>query len=172
MDPDGKAEYFLYYMPTHVNGEKLTPNSMEMLAKNPRTGKNEAKYDFFWPAARREHGNTAVEQAYWAVIKTKVIGQGQRVEEQKALIPAGEEMPCAIDVIVANFAKHAWKGERMHGDDPLTYVRCREQTEGYHLVVGGFAPAGLDVSHNVYVIGRIGVVSLRKFLLGPRSLAS
>ncbi len=47
---------------------------------------------------------------------------------------------------------------------PSTYTRCHEMLQGYHLVVGGFAPGGLYVPSLHYDDDeRIGVAGLRKF---------
>ena len=42
-------------------------------------------------------------------------------------------------------------------------TRCQENIQGYQVVVGGFAPAGLYVSYYRYDYDLLGVAALRKF---------
>ena len=65
---------------------------------------------------------------------------------QKAKIPY--QVPSILDATTCIFMEHVHSGTRLYSDNPWTYTRCQEKyNKDRQLVVGGFAPAGLDV-HN------------------------
>ena len=69
-------------------------------------------------------------------------------DAQLQLIPAGYEMPGVFDAARAILWENRRSGKRCFNDNPWTYTRCKEIIHGYHVVVGGFAPSGLDVNDN------------------------
>jgi hypothetical protein len=75
------------------------------------------------------------------------------------------EIPTTPQAITCILAEYFRSKTRLFSDNPLTYTRCQEKVQGYHLVVGGFAPAGLDVDYHyrIYDYDDVGVAALRKF---------
>ncbi len=156
----------LTYFPKTVNGKPLTPNNFEELIQNPKEG-HAAKYDYFWPAARQEHGDTPIERAHWTLSTKDVIegSKGKTEDELLALaksIGPGWGVPTALGAVVSTVSEYTATGVRRLGIDSFTFTLCQEQTSGMNLAVGGFAPSGLDVS-NHFINDSLGVVSQRKF---------
>ena len=149
--------YSLYWAPAGV-----TPNIAEQLGK-----KHCAGFEYFWDAARQEHGNAPTSGDCWIAFPHDVFGRAKTVQQQEALIPAGFEFPHVQDAIFCVFVRFGCTGVRIMTQAPWTYTRCHEETQGYKLVVGGFGAGGLGVAHSVYYAHvRYGVAPLRKFCLG------
>ncbi len=154
----------LTYFPKTVNGKPLTLNNFEDLIKNPKEG-HAAKYDYFWPEARQEHGDTPIERAHWTLSTKDVIegSKGKTKDELLALaksIGPGWEEPTALGAVVSDASERTATGVcRPQG---YTYTLCKERTSGINLAVGGFAPSGLDVGHD-FGGDILGVAPQRKF---------
>jgi hypothetical protein len=75
-------------------------------------------------------------------------------------------VPTTLESIACCLARffNTQEKERLFGDDPRTYTRCQERHEGHRVVVGGFAPAGLnvDISFAWSPDDNIGVAAMRK----------
>ncbi len=86
----------------------------------------------------------------WVLIDRKVLpdSQGQAYEVQnKRVQDKGCSIPSMLDAVVLNLMVFAFTQERVYGEG--TYTHCREIIEGkYPVVVGDFAPDGLDVFFN------------------------
>ena len=64
---------------------------------------------------------------------------------------AAYEVPSILEAVACIFAQYFRSSligsngppTRLFSDNPWTYTRCKENVDGYQVVVGGFAPAGL-----------------------------
>ena len=92
----------------------------------------------------------AEKEFHYAVMTNDVIpgSRNKSYDAQLQLIPAGYEMPGVFDAARAILWENRRSGKRCFNDNPWTYTRCKEIIHGYHVVVGGFAPSGLDVNDN------------------------
>ena len=128
---------------------------------------------YVWPSIFEILGNRGVTATQIAVI-TNSIFQGSRnssVTAQQALVKGmGCEMPDMLTV--ATLAIATYKNSpvgvpptRLYpdGDPNWTFTRCKETIEGWHLVVGGFAPSGLRVADDDDDNDFFGVGGQRKF---------
>ena len=53
-------------------------------------------------------------------------------------------------------AEYSRSKNRLFSESPWTYTRCQENVQGYQIIVGGFAPAGLYVNH-IHGYGNVNV---------------
>ncbi|MCP5507344.1 MAG: hypothetical protein H7A37_03460 [Chlamydiales bacterium] len=152
----------LFYVP-----KGLTLNTMGELAKSPIEGnKVEKGYRLMSGQIKQPHGDALVQKSYWVLMTTDVIpdSRGKIRDEQLALASRveGYDAPTLLEGAVCNFVEYVGSGKRLFGNEPLTYTCCKEEPiKGWKLVVGGFAPAGLDVvnySGNV----NVGVAGVRR----------
>ncbi|MEM7382883.1 MAG: hypothetical protein AAF400_00980 [Bacteroidota bacterium] len=89
--------------------------------------------------------------------------QRQLVADHAGRTGLDYELPGALEAAVVVLLHHVRRGERLYGDNPWTYTRCRKKsTHGLPGTVGGFSSAGLSVSYDSYAYGS-GVSALRKF---------
>ena len=91
-------------------------------------------------------------------------------EQQKIVAELAEkslisyEVPETLQSAACILSQYFASNIRLFSDSPLTYTRCQENVQGFQVVVGGFAVAGLEVDHYyVYDNEKIGVAALRKF---------
>ncbi|NGX59060.1 MAG: hypothetical protein KR126chlam3_00204, partial [Chlamydiae bacterium] len=106
------------------------------------------------------------EEFHYAVLTKDLLpgSRGKNYAAHKALVESkGYEMPPVLDVVTAILWENRRTGERLLGDNPLTYTRCREKIEEWRPIVGGFAPGGLDVCKSRCDRDSVGVVGFRKF---------
>ena len=170
-----RKNHMLVYIPTKVNGLPLTLTSLGELVKKhfPRSTTG---YDYIAPAVFAELGNQAVEKSCWAFMTNDVLpdSRNKSYAEQQALVvdfsrraKATYEIPKALEAAVCIFSQYvSSKPEarvRLFSDSPWTFTRCKESVQRYQVVVGGFAPAGLNVRSDCYGNDTIGVAGLRKF---------
>jgi len=161
----------LMLIPATVNGKPLTLKSLGEFVKSPKQG-NATKYGFFSPAVLQEHGDTSKEKSYWVLIPNDVLpeSRGKNLDVQIDLVDklgndtgVEYELSTALEVAVLNLLTYVKTGKRLYGQDPLTYARCQEKTNGYPVSVGGFASGGLNVYHNYFDNDNNGVAARRKF---------
>ncbi|MBA3815733.1 MAG: hypothetical protein H0X29_04275 [Parachlamydiaceae bacterium] len=104
---------------------------------------------------------------------TKDILPGSRNKsyaEQQTIVASlgnkslGYEVPKTLEAATCILAQFFYNSKtRLFNDKPWTYTRCKENVQGYQMVVGGFASAGLDVNSDMYDYEYFGVAALRKF---------
>lgn len=157
----------------------LTLDTLGYLAQHPKEGPP-SRYDI-GSDALQEHGNTKAGPARWLVMRKDVFARNQSYDRQKECIQKlntkgadYDEMPSLLDLVTILFVTHVRTGGDRHLGDAMgkegrwTFSRCRERVQlrksSHPLVVGGFAPGGLDVlDHYYYVHENCGVAALRKF---------
>ena len=189
-----KDTHLLVYIPPFVSGkdinereitQEITLSSLGKLideqlseARNPRQMPG---YSFIWDGALKQL-DKSVEEGYWVLMTKDVLGgtdigvngsRNKSYEDQQAMVNKLTE-DCGVDyvvpktleavaVIIAQFLRGK---ARLFGDNPWTYIRCKEKLGNNQMVVGGFAPVGLCVSFSFsshFVHDYIGVAGLRKF---------
>jgi len=153
-----------------ISGYPVTiPYNIENLDKLIKTSAkgNRIGYDYICPGVLKKHGSKTVEKPYWALLTNDVIPRSgnKNYPFQKQLVEqAGHVVPEVIDLATAILLENQRSGKRFFGDNPLTYARSSQKVQGYHIVVGGFAPAGLYFPDCLlYDRAFIGVAPLRKF---------
>ncbi len=162
--------HMLVLIPKTVNGKPLTLKTLDELVKAPKAG-HATQYRYIWEKIINEHGDQATAQPHWVLMTKDVVPESRNKSyvDQQALIAEcakktniNYEVPCVLDTAICIFMHSISLGERLFTDKPWTYTRCQEKVQGYHIVVGGFSSAGLDVSLALDDVN-VGVAALRKF---------
>ncbi len=157
--------HMLVLIPATVNGNPLTLNSIGELVKSPKMG-HLTEYRYIWKDLKDEHGDTAIGESYWVLMTTGVLegsrGKTREVQLAFAASQTGYQAPALLEAATSIFMQYVSKEERLFSNDPWIYTCCQEQTNGWKLAVGGFAPAGLRVNIS-YDDNFVGVAALRKF---------
>ncbi len=150
----------------------LTINKLGELAKKyfPSNAKG---YRYISETIVDKLGDKSIDESVWLLMTTKEI-DGTRNEsyiEQKnivanlaktALVPY--EVPTTLEAATCILAEYSSSKTRLFGNTPWPYTRCQENIQSFQLIVGGFAPDGLDVFCNTYGDDPgIGVAARRKF---------
>ena len=124
---------------------------------------------YIWDEILKAENNldTPPEIEFEWLVMTKDVLPGSRHKDyafQRNLAETkGYSVPGFRDAATCILWENRNSGTRFYNDNPWTYTRCHEMLQGYHLVVGGFAPGGLGVSNRYDVPEYIGVAGLRKF---------
>lgn len=150
----------------NAHGERLYPNE------------NPFGFRYFVDAVRQEHGDVSFE-AEWILMSNDVLkgSRSQSWNDQVKIIQnlsreafVEYQVPSAKQAFGFMILHKVATGESLYqsGNERnhylYTYTRVQETTGGYHLVVGGSAPSGVNVSDNYGCdSGDIGVAALRKF---------
>ena len=164
-----KDRLMLVRLPKTLNGQ-LTLKSLGELAKQyfPRS---DGGYKFIWLNIVGELGDTPIDKSRWVLMTKDVLpGSGYKsyAEQQKIVAELDKkfqiryEVPGVLESVACIFSQYFGSNTRLFTDNPWTYTRCKETVQGYQIVVGGFAPAGLCVC-NCYGYDYFGVAALRKF---------
>lgn len=159
--------HLLVLIPGSINGKlrkllTLKTFGEHIKLKFPDLG--QTGYRYIWDAAKECDGNG---ESHW-VLMTKKILTGSRnksfAEQQDQVGKRNYQVPGTLDVVACVISEYARsnKDTRLFGDSPLTYTRCQERLQGCQVVIGGFAPAGLDVSCYDTDDEDIGIAALRK----------
>jgi hypothetical protein len=166
--------HLLVLIPARVDGAPFTLNLLGELIQHPKNGGHKTEYKYYDRDVKAQFGERSPDRSYWLLMTREVL-EGSRHKSyaaQKNLVARCAkktqqpyELPSALEAATAILVHHACTGERLFGDDPLTYVRCQElvayQGTNYPTGVGGFDSSGLYVS-NFHIHIR-GVVCSRKF---------
>ena len=149
---NAKDNLMLVRLPKTLNGQ-LTLKSLGELAKR-YFHESDTGYRFIWSAIVDELGDKSIDKSRW-VLMTKDVLPGSRDKsytEQKEIVAdlaqkaiIGYEVPETLEAAVCILAQYFGSNTRLFSDSPWTYTRCKENVQGYQIVVGGFAPAGLGV---------------------------
>jgi hypothetical protein len=168
--PDKKVRetHLLTLIPQTVNGKPLTLKSLGELVKAPKQG-HSTQYRYL---NHGQYTDPSAPAAHWALLTRDVIpgSHSKPYADQEALVFSHAQktrlpyqVPTIVDAAVSIFMEHVHSGVFLYGESPRTYTRCQEKYDAnWQLVVGGFAPAGLNV--NFYgVYDSHGVGPLRMF---------
>ena len=168
---NAKDSLMLVRLPKTLNGG-LTLKSLGELAKKYFSDNNTG-YKFIWPPIFEKLGDKSIDKSQWVVMtKDVLLGSSNKSynEQQKIVAELAEkslisyEVPETLQSAACILSQYFASNIRLFSDSPLTYTRCQENVQGFQVVVGGFAVAGLEVDHYyVYDNEKIGVAALRKF---------
>jgi hypothetical protein len=167
-EKNAKDRLMLVRLPKTLNGQ-LTLKSLGELAQkyfpDSDTGYGSISSIVHW------QGDTPIDKSRW-VLMTKDVLPGSRnksyAEQQRIVDELAKktlisyEVPGVLESVACIFSQYFGSNTRLFTDNPWTYTRCKETVQGYQIVVGGFAPAGLCVC-NCYGYDYFGVAALRKF---------
>lgn len=129
-------------------------------------------YRYIWSAIVDELGDKPADESIWLLMAKDVLrgSRGKSYGQQKTIIDqlakttgVPYQVPTTLEAATCILAEHSRSKNRLFSDSPWTYTRCQENIQGYQIVVGGFAPAGLCVVSYNYDCGPVGVAALRKF---------
>lgn len=154
--------------------EGLTLNKLIKLAKNPKAGHKPAVISRIYGPIATQYGDMPVEGGVVAISKGLLVGSKNLCfkEQSKWVARNGCQMPRMVEAVALAFLTYINSSAK--GKDPVcllssdfsSYTRCIEQIPvqwaSYQLAVGGFAPAGLVVSHSLPVFAHCGIVALRR----------
>jgi len=170
-EKNAKDSLMLVRLPKTLNGG-LTLKSLGELAKkyfsNSDTG-----YRVIWSAIVQELGDKSIDKSRWVLMTKDVLPESRDksyAEQQKIVAKLAEkslisyEVPETLESAACILSQYFGSNTRLFSNNPWTHTRCKEEVQGYQTVVGGFAPAGLDVSDYDYDgHDSVGVAALRKF---------
>ena len=160
----------LVVLPKTLDGKQFDAEMFEEYVKNPKNSIHKTCYAYFSPEAKEALRKALPQESSWALVPRDVLegsGAQEWPEQQRLVVPlSGFEVIKGLAAIVGNFTEYVETGKCLYGQKPLTYTRCQEVVRigqsDYQLVVGGFAPAGLDVCGGGFGHDSIGVAALRK----------
>ena len=160
----------LTLVPSHVDGEQLTLESLGELVKSPNGGGNTTQYKDWHPYGNEK---THIKQNTWVLMTRDVLpnSRSKSYQDQCQLVAdlaksSGQsyEVPNLIEAVTSIFMEYVKTGNRLYGDDPWTFTRCQEKTQdenkdkdGYPMVAGGFRADGISVFRGRWILGRYGV---------------
>ena len=174
--------HIFFYRPLTVDGAPLTINLQERIAESDKFGENKFSkfYEFIWSEIRRQIGDRPdpIERGYWAAVPKKMPQETLGIlpaEKQQFLSTScpGYESPSVVDAIYIDSLVYVSSGKEQEcllGQNPSwRYTICKETirdrtNRDWHVIVGGLAPSGLNVSSDSpYGSDDVGVLPLRKF---------
>lgn len=136
-----------------------TFNKLEKFAESPKEG-NPTKFRYILQRVREELGDKEVAETRIVYITNNVLeGTRQKdIEKQQELVQEqGFELPDALTTATLPILKYVTSKKqpspRLFGDEPRTYTRTSNEIDGFHLIVGGFASAGLYVHDDSFDYG-------------------
>ncbi len=137
--PDKKVRetHLLFYVPSRVNGQPLTLGTLSELIQKPKGGGHAMKYSYFTDTLQAEHGSKGTE-AHWTLMTRDVVPNSRKkpYKDQRALAKGSDEPPHLLEASVGILMHHARSGERLFGQNPVTYTRCQEKIQSYQTSVG------------------------------------
>ena len=185
-----RGNYYLTFIPKSVKGTKengkvddtsmdievvkeVPLDSLEVIGKlvsNPTKGNKIGFTQGSWQEALQEKRN--LEKPHWVLISKEIIGLDKSYEDQQKLAKEenknnpGTNISGLMDTAISIFMEYVRSGERNYiwdsAKNEYNWVRVNEQTRELRLCLG-FAPSGLDVSHNyVDAYGNVGLALARK----------
>ena len=148
--------HLLVLVPSHVNGQPLTLQSLGELVKRPKQG-HATQYREWFPGYNE---NTHTAKTHWVLMTKDVIPDSRNKLYNPQVVLVREyvtrsgypyEVPHLIEAATVLFMHHVKTGERLYGDNPRTFTRCQEMRVGatWPVIIGDFAANGLIV-HDVH----------------------
>jgi energy-coupling factor transporter ATP-binding protein EcfA2 len=165
--------HLLVLIPASVDGVPFTLNLLGKMVQQPKNSRHKAEFGFNIAQVRTKIGENSPFCPYWLLMTRDVLekSRGKAYSKQRELIKRYAkktglcyELPGVLEAATAILMHHARAGERLFGDSPWTYTRCRELIEDkYPILVGGFDSLGLAFSFYYFDISFYGVSCCRKF---------
>jgi hypothetical protein len=163
--------HLLVLIPSTVDGRDFNLDLLGELIQRPKGGGHSTRFRAYDGDVQEILGAQSPARPYW-VLMTRDVLEGSRSKKyafQKALVVSRARdtglpyvLPGVLEAATAILSHYVRSGERLYGDAPWTYTRCREVIGGqYPSVSGGFVPGGLDVNCSSNVHYCDGVAALR-----------
>ncbi len=165
-----KDSLMLVRLPRTLHGG-LTLKSLGELARK-YFPKSSTGYRFIWSPVMQEQGDKSIDRSRWVVMTRDILPgtRGRSYAEQQRMIADlaseslnGYGVPGILKATACIFSQYFGSSKRLFSDDPRTYIRCVEEVKGLQIVVGDFAPAGLDVIDEAHIEDYTGVAVMREF---------
>jgi hypothetical protein len=167
-EKNAKDNLMLVRLPKTLNGG-LTIKSLGMLAKKYFSDSSTG-YRFIWSFML---GDKSIDKSRWVLMTRDVLpgSKDKYYTEQQDIVAGlakksliGYEVPETLESIACIFSQYFDSKTRLFNGDPWNFTTCKEDIEGFHIVVGGFTLAGLEVGNSLSYDGKfVGVAALRKF---------
>lgn len=131
---------------------------------------NPLRIEYFW--GREQHGNTRFDEPKWVLLTEKIIpGSRYKSDEaqQRIIERFQRQVPSLRAVVGVAFLHKIATGQSIlqAGNEKNEYrytcTRVREVFRGYYLVVGGFAPSGLDIDPSFRHGGIAGLAEIEDY---------
>ena len=128
-------------------------------------------YRYICSATVDELGGKPADESIWLLMTKDVLplSRNKNYDQQKNIVDelakttgVPYQVPTTLEAATCILAEYSRSENRLFNDSPLTYTRCQENVQGWQMVVGGFAPAGLAVYY-YFDCDFFGVAALRKF---------
>jgi hypothetical protein len=163
--------HLLVLVPEKVNGRAFHLDSLAELIKSPKSG-HKTEYRYYGSDVKKDLGTKSLG-SHWALMTKDVIPESRNktYDNQKALVQKHAqsskipyEPPKALEAATAILMHHVETGERLYGDNPLTYTRCQEKVNNnqWPAAIGDFSSGGLRVSDFYWNGDLYGVGCVRK----------
>lgn len=151
--------FILVLIPSSINGKPLTLNSIGSLVKLRLQGNSIYDgYRYIGSEIIAEYGDKSVNASYWVLMSKGILpesrnknysAQQELVKKYSEIAQMEYRIPNILEAIVCIFTEFVSSGECLYSDSPWTYTCCQEESQGYHVIVGGFNWKGLFVSIDV-----------------------
>jgi hypothetical protein len=170
--------HLLVLIPAKVNGQPFSLNLLSDLIQHPNNGGHKARYSYYNSHVQAQIGAESPSVSYWLLMTRDVLpgSRNKTYADHKKIVAAHAsrsslpyELPKALEAATTILTHHVRNGERLYSNSPWTVASCQElisyRSGEYPVVIGGFAPSGLDV----YDVGispdneSRGVAGCRKF---------
>jgi hypothetical protein len=120
-----------------------------------------------WKPIPEKFGNIPVEKTYRLVISNNILqkSRNQNAIDQKNLAnKINCKIPTLLEVTVLFLAIFMNSNDRLYGEYPSTFTRCRERVHGYQSIVGCFSHNCLDIKYLLkFRYNYLGIVVKKKF---------
>ena len=170
---NAKDILMLVRLPKTLNGG-ITLKSLGELAMKFFSA-SKLGYKCIMPSIIQKLGDKSIDKSQW-VLMTKDVLPGSRkksyVEHQKMVSDLAEnylnnyEVAEVLESTACILSLYFGSNIRLFSDSPCTYTHCQENVEDFQIIVGGFAPTGLNIEHDYCNPGHelLGVAAMRKFV--------
>jgi hypothetical protein len=163
---------FIWRPPT-VNGEQLTIDLMEKIAKSSKFGTNQIGYEYIYDAIRKDKMvNKEVQKGYWYAMLKKPLEETRNMtfDEQCDFIeknfPKEYGFPTTDQAVIFYLMHRACNGTCVlrSTNGRSAYTRCLESVTGGHVVVGAVSSSGLSLFNFSGSFPYISVILTRNFI--------
>ena len=130
-----KETHLLVLIPARVAGKPLTLDYLGELIKRPQGGGYGTQYDYYPDYVREAVGCKCSGRSYWVLMTRGVLPESRAKSylRQWASVKRRYTVPRALESAVVMLLHHVRSGERLYGDNPWTWTRCRESAEVFQL---------------------------------------
>lgn len=169
-----RDSYILVYIPEKVDGDfKFSLFQLWQLLRYSFPNLAFDSADWHNTCGPAHEKIKRVEKSGWVLMTKDVIpnSTGKSYKEQQAIISdiTGSslrncQVPTAMEAMVCRVAQYWLNGNRL-SDEPKMYTRCREEFDGYQVVVGNVSLSGrfiLGTVNSSWVTKQLGMAVMQK----------